>query len=382
MAYVTGCDWDVFISYCTKNNEKDVGVEHGWVDYFVHQFTKDLNEQRGIQSPEIFIDYRGLLPGEDLNDALLKAINKSAVFIVILSHKYLESGWCKKEWCAMEKKNEFLLKNTAFSERITISLQSDHGGYQSLNRIFIVEYEKVDIKDWPKEFRSVFATKLWDEENEDKTLGRPAPKPSEDKYYLRINKLSKGVAKQLNDLKKRADRQEWVPEDSEVSARRKKLINEHRESGHGDVNVDEENRVCIVIDSGGKERALENLIKEKAVQNSVGYAPLVGSHERITNYRKNFMNKIRVCGGFVIIHEYDSEETITAKMNEYIKAIASRGKDNQMGKKGRAFIQPHDRPIPGMMPPHIRYIRHETMESTEQQLDDFFQEYKREMGYE
>ncbi|WP_022666591.1 toll/interleukin-1 receptor domain-containing protein [Desulfospira joergensenii] len=377
MAYVTGCDWDVFISYCQKNNIPPVNCKSGWVDNFQKQFSTALEQQRSILSPSIFIDYKGLLPGDDLSHALKNAIDKTAVFLVILSHKYLESGWCSQE------RDEFFLKENEFSKRIIASAQSELAKAYSPKRIFVVEYEEVPRESWPKEFKSVLVTSMWQQDNQGRpfTLGWPEPSGSQKEYYTNIRDLSEGVAKQLRKLKQMSELEGWTPGDSETDAIKKKISQDM-----GDEDMDIEDCISLIIDSKGKEPELEDLIEETALENGVGYIPLADDHKTARNNRMDFMNKIRVCGGFMIIHEDDNKNRITAKMMAYKKAIASRSGKNRLCTKGRAFIRTRDpnnpeafRPTPSLSFPHVKYIKHENMETTKAKLNEFFQEYKEEI---
>ena len=388
MAYVTKCKYDVFISYCQKNNTIPVGAKTkaGWVDNFRKQLKMDLELQKGITTTEIFIDYKELLPGEDLDDALKNAIQNSAILLVILSKKYLESGWCKKE------RDEFTLKNKEFSDLIDQNSQSELGKSHSLTRVFVVEHESIERNKWPRELKSTLPTQLWgkDDRDEEYTLGLPEPRTEQTLYYTTIRKLSKGIANQLRELKKRADQKKWAPGDSGLAAMRKTIKDEHRPPDIVGYVESDEDYISLVIDSRGKTSELETLICETAMENHVGYVPLKDDHENAKENRKNFMNKIKVYGGFMIVHEYDSEEKITAKINAYKKAIGSRNKSNPLCKKGRAFIvtpvpgnpPSYSRPVPKTMFSHVHLIKHTSLENTKDQLNKFFQAYKKEIGLE
>lgn len=264
MAFVPGCEWDVFVSYCHCNNKANVGVAEGWVTSFIKQFEIKLQEQADIKDPKIFIDYKGLGPGDLLTEALMTAIQKSAVLIVVLSKKYLESGWCASE------RKEFIHLQNEFSELIKKHSRTDSRQTAAISRVFIVEYQPLPREKWPHEFKEILTTILWDENNN--TLGSPQPDPDQPEYYTRIGQLSESVAKRLIDLKNRKEKGEGQVGDTEIEATIRETIKDMTmpSNVNGSTN---QNKVefSVVIDSLSAVEQLQTSICKLAMEYEFGY---------------------------------------------------------------------------------------------------------------
>ncbi|KPA09463.1 hypothetical protein MHK_010295 [Candidatus Magnetomorum sp. HK-1] len=91
MAYVSSYEYDIFISYAHDDNAS------GWVDSFYEYLKKTLITVFGKKQPiNIWID--SSLDGNQMfNEAICNTLEKSALFISLMSKNYLESDYCKKE---------------------------------------------------------------------------------------------------------------------------------------------------------------------------------------------------------------------------------------------------------------------------------------------
>ncbi|MBZ5521601.1 MAG: toll/interleukin-1 receptor domain-containing protein [Acidobacteriia bacterium] len=94
MAYVPGCQYDLFISYASENNRD------GWVEQFEKALSQELGDLLGRQfSPKdsVFFDKRDLEVGQSFPETLVCASRNSAILVPVLSPGYLTSPWCNQE---------------------------------------------------------------------------------------------------------------------------------------------------------------------------------------------------------------------------------------------------------------------------------------------
>lgn len=127
MAYLPGYENDVFISYSHTDNDPVIKGEQGWVDFFEDLLLKRLRVRLGKEIV-IFRDPQLRRYGK-FSDQLAEKISTSAVFICILSPRYVQSDWCKREL------SEFYTR--AGGDRIikvvkTVLLQESHLVYNLL----------------------------------------------------------------------------------------------------------------------------------------------------------------------------------------------------------------------------------------------------------
>jgi hypothetical protein len=100
MAYVTGFDQDIFISYAQVDNTSvdRNGKEVRWVSYLKEQLQKRVDQKLGrIGATGIWMDLEDLAGNESVTSSIDSAIHKTAAIVVVLSDGYLSSVWCQKE---------------------------------------------------------------------------------------------------------------------------------------------------------------------------------------------------------------------------------------------------------------------------------------------
>ena len=105
MGLIKGFENDIFISYAHADNlNGPVGDDpsNGWVLSFASMLKntlKDTLKKEISQSDDelkIYWDDR-IAKGEPLDWQLNPAVEKSAIFVMVMSEHYLESEWCQKE---------------------------------------------------------------------------------------------------------------------------------------------------------------------------------------------------------------------------------------------------------------------------------------------
>src|SRR5262249_51982837 len=88
-------DWDIFISYAHIDNEHYSDIPQGWIDSLHERLEKRLPQLLG-NPPRIWRDRK--LGGNDVfNDTIKEQLAKTAIFLPVLSPRYLESSSCRTE---------------------------------------------------------------------------------------------------------------------------------------------------------------------------------------------------------------------------------------------------------------------------------------------
>ncbi len=92
MAYVPGFEWDIFISYPRESDQRDA-QDFAWVSEFYRILENELNERLPDRDgPKIYCDRRQFAASHDLKGDLLDACRKSALFMPIVSPRFVAPG--------------------------------------------------------------------------------------------------------------------------------------------------------------------------------------------------------------------------------------------------------------------------------------------------
>lgn len=82
---------DVFVSYAHADNSD------GWIDALVSQLNAYAKAVR-LTPLRIFLDRTAIRTMEDWELRILAALRSSTVLLTVISPKYIESSWCRREW--------------------------------------------------------------------------------------------------------------------------------------------------------------------------------------------------------------------------------------------------------------------------------------------
>lgn len=162
-ASVPGYLHDVFVSYAQANDHD------GWVTRFKDKLTDFLNERLDSE-PRVFWDEQSLKPNDELDSAITEAVKRSAVMVVVVSHKYLTRPWCSLE------REAFLQNGNA-------------------RRVMIVRYDDVSFQDFQEALPKCLGIEFFDDD------GLPLETDSHE-FKKRLHRLRETIVEELETLHK------------------------------------------------------------------------------------------------------------------------------------------------------------------------------------
>lgn len=190
MAFVPGCDHDIFVSYAHVDDLPFPGADKGWVTTLVETLRILLAQKLGRRDAySLWMDHQ-LSRHEKLTPEILGNLKRSATLLVVLSPGYLASEWCLRE------KDSFL--------------ESLAGSPLSGGRIFLIERDKVDYEERPEQFEDLLGYRFWVQEGEGEpvqVLGVPRPdasNPRQLRYFDELTRVCANLADELKRLRQAA----------------------------------------------------------------------------------------------------------------------------------------------------------------------------------
>jgi TIR domain len=184
-------EYDVFVSYAHEDNALPEGTQarYGWVT----TLAANLNIGPNVTSKSIFIDHQ-LKPGDAFDEDLRRKVERSAVLVILLSQKYIDSQWCGLEL------NHFVASHNFDSAR--------------LRDVFVVELAPFDhLEGVPPEIknlrRQLIHGKFWDRPKDSpayRLAGYPTPGESgaADLYWTATRELTQALDDRLRLLRGRS----------------------------------------------------------------------------------------------------------------------------------------------------------------------------------
>jgi len=176
MAYVTGYENDVFVSYSHQDDCPLVDDTSGWITTFTRQLNMELAKRLGSRALKVWRD-PGLAGNEPLTPQLLEIIRRSATLLVVMSPSYLNS-----EWCARERESFCSFARECVGQ----------------GRIFIVRHRETEREQAPAELGDLVGFKFYMEDR-DSGVDRPLDGADRD-YVQRLYELSHHLANKLREL--------------------------------------------------------------------------------------------------------------------------------------------------------------------------------------
>ncbi len=178
MAYVSGFNQDIFISYAQVDNEPQYysGKEVRWVSYLKKQLQKRVDQKLGrISDSKIWMDLDDLAGNDAVTPTIKTAINTTAALVVVLSDGYLKSEWCKAEI------------------RDFVEAANTEG------RLFVVHLADISIENRPEEIGDLIGFSFFDKEL------KAELDPLSSEYSKELLKLREKLAGKLSEMQEKRE---------------------------------------------------------------------------------------------------------------------------------------------------------------------------------
>jgi hypothetical protein len=95
----------VFLSYCHRDDEPYGPQQRRWVEEFENALRESIGQRVGPGRVEVWRDIRRLAGNELFDTQIEQQLNRSAIFVTVLSQHYLSSAYCKKEFQAFGQRH-------------------------------------------------------------------------------------------------------------------------------------------------------------------------------------------------------------------------------------------------------------------------------------
>jgi len=188
MAYVSGFEHDVFVSYATADN--NTPSENGWVTTFVGCLGEEIKlALKADSDTKIWFDRTHIDGEEDLPKHIRDGAQKSSCLIVILSKEYTQSKWCRAE------------RQSFF--------QASHVVNYPNERVFLIDLGSLPIEQKPVDLLNFRGRLFFDGEDARIRLGNPSPdrkNPSHRSFFLKLEELAAAIVERLRRLSKEVER--------------------------------------------------------------------------------------------------------------------------------------------------------------------------------
>ncbi len=185
MAYVSGFDHDIFVSYALVDDAIRPGIARGWVTSFIRTLEVSLSVAIGrLGRLEPWWDQSHLAENQPLDKQIEQALERTACLVVILSPGFLESPWCPKELDTFQK---------------AISKQG-----RSDSRIFVVDLGSVTDQQKRAIFSNYKPFDLWimDDKKRRRPMGFPEPNGKDHPdFYDAVQYLAERIKEEFDHLK-------------------------------------------------------------------------------------------------------------------------------------------------------------------------------------
>jgi hypothetical protein len=174
---------DLFISYANLDNKSPDGLTKEWIEVLHNRLNDRLGALLGRQ-PVIWRDPK-LRGNDEFSEEILGILSQSAIFVNIISPRYIKSEWCLKELRKFHKQ-----------------ATSGSGVYvDNKSRIFKVIKTRIRQDEHPEELRGVLGYKFYSEDEAADYFWEFDQ--SDERYKCEFDKLAQDIKKMLEQVSNR-----------------------------------------------------------------------------------------------------------------------------------------------------------------------------------
>jgi len=202
MAYVTGFEHDVFISFTHDDNQLVIGPD-GWITLFERVLT-GLLRQRLPEKREIKVFRDPQLSSNDLlGNTLDSVVAQSAVLACVMSPRYLKADWCRRELSTFWQS-----RRQGFEPKLGGRLRAFKVLIQDAETIRAIEESLGE--NYPPEMRETLGQSFFESSPLSKEFTQWAwPRGLEDRdqrFSVQMERLANDIASTLESMRRVVDR--------------------------------------------------------------------------------------------------------------------------------------------------------------------------------
>ena len=321
MAYVSGFEHDIFLSYSHVDNLRAASRRRGWIEEFHQDLEVRLAQRSGrIGRVTVWRDERRLKGNELFDATIQEALAQSATFLAVTSYGYLTSDYCRKELTAFYEKAATDAYGLAIGNKL---------------RIFNVLLYDIPPEQWPKESQHTIGNRFYS------ASGPNEPsKPNEPgkRYFTdRIWKLTEDIYSLLEAFGGRASTPTVAAGDiflTESSPSRSNTAGAHpapaaittiaqprRALDSTDRRPEQDTRILLEFHSKDYDEAarLDEFLRGRGFQTVTS-----PDADRPRRNLELFEERLRHCRAMVILVHQVSEAWVRERVNAALQAIATR----------------------------------------------------------
>jgi hypothetical protein len=184
---------DIFISYSHLDNKPLIESQKGWISNFHYSLGVRLGNLLG-REPKIWRDAKSR--GNDYFDEnTMEIIRKSRIFLAILSPRYIESEWCRKELVGFQE------------------AAKDSGGIQIDKKSPIIKVikTKIDLEEHPAEIRGLLGYEFFriDENDRYYEFNSEKDAPYFNEYWAKLEDVAQDACQTIKLIDQK-DKSEYI----------------------------------------------------------------------------------------------------------------------------------------------------------------------------
>ena len=199
MAYVSGFEFDLFVSYARADDAEPVGDHGGWVSQLVLNLERALKLRLGgTDKLKVYFDRRSLNSNHQLEE-LLSAVKKSAIFLAVTSRSYVKRDWTRRELGAFVDKAA------------------------NLKCLFAAEYLPLDSGEhYPYPLQDHNRLRFWRVDEPFSDTPMPLMPAQDNLFRVRVHDLAEQMRHQIEDLNTTASTQTVIGQVADTVADRRR----------------------------------------------------------------------------------------------------------------------------------------------------------------
>jgi hypothetical protein len=171
---LTSFTYDIFISYAHIDDLDPFGREKGWIDLLDEQLSVLLAQALGYKV-KIWRDGHDLHGNDELQGAIGDAVTRSLLLIPVISPRYVQSDWCRREMEAFHATEPLPGAGPGFRSRV----------FKVVKTPLLEHLKKLE----PVQIKDLIGYQFYSEDESTGLTSEFSPDPTDKQYSKTLNRL-------------------------------------------------------------------------------------------------------------------------------------------------------------------------------------------------